>query len=131
MRFIMQNDFTTVNTSSNAIGVPRLRDDRANWADYESKARTAMGAKGLIRHRDGTARKPVAYPKENGIPMKATGVKATDDDLEEKEQRFDEYEQKEYSAQHILLTMVSPRLATAIKSLSASEMWKAIWTDAI
>ena len=131
MRFVVQNNLMTTNTSSNTIGVPRLRDDGANWADYESKAHTAMGARGLIRHRDGTARKPVAYPEEAGIPMKAPGIKATDKDLEEKERRFDEYEQKEYSAQHILLTTVSPRLTTAIKSLSASEMWKAIRTDAI
>src|ERR1700730_9026090 len=107
MRFVAQNDLTTANTSSNAIGVPQLRDDGANWADYESKARTAMGARGLIRHRDGTARKPVTYFEENGIPMKTPGVQATDEDLEEKEWRFNEYEQKEYCAQHVLLTMVS------------------------
>src|ERR1700726_4354824 len=107
MRFIVQNDFMTINTSSNAIGVPRLRDDGANWADYESKARTAMGAKGLIRHCDGSAQKPVTYPEVNGIPMKTPGVKATDEDLEEKERKLDEYEQKQYGVQHILLTTVS------------------------
>ena len=130
MRFAAQNDLTPSNTFSNALSVPRLRDDGANWADYESKARTAMGVKGLIRHCDGSARKPVAYPEVNGIPMKTPGVKATDEDLEEKERKLDEYEQKQYGGQHILLTTVSPRLATIVKSMSPTEMWTTICTDA-
>ena len=85
MRPDVQNDMPTSNSSNSAIAVPRLCDDGVNWADYESKARTAMGARGLIRHRDGTAQKPVAYPEEARIPMKAPGIKATDEDLEEKE----------------------------------------------
>ena len=58
--------------------------------------------------------------------MKTLGVKATDEDLEEKEHKFDEYKQKEYSVQHILLTTVSPCLAMIIKSMSAVNMWTAI-----
>src|SRR3984893_5067785 len=98
--------------------------------DYQSKARTAMGTRGLIRHVDGTARKPIAYPEVNGVLMKKLGVEATDDELEEKEKRLDEYEQKEYGAQHVMLTTVSPRLATLIKSKPANEMWTAIHNDA-
>src|ERR1700719_1235631 len=128
MRPVTQNDMP--NSSNNAIAVPRLRDDGANWPDYQSKARTAMGARGLIRHVDGTARKPIAYPEVNGVPMKKPGVEATDDELEEKEKKLDEYEQKEYGAQHVMLTTVSPRLATLIKSKTASEMWSAICNDA-
>ena len=66
----------TANTSSNTMAVPQLRDDGANWADYESKAQTAMGARGLIRHCDGTVQKPVTYPEVDGILMKTPGVKA-------------------------------------------------------
>src|ERR1700726_4200525 len=128
MRPVTQNDMP--NSSNNAIAVPRLRDDRANWPDYQSKARTAMGARGLIRHVDGTARKPVAYPEVNRGPMKKPGVEATDDDLEEKEKRLDEYEQKEYGAQHVMLTTISPCLAMLIKSMSTSEMWTVICNDA-
>jgi hypothetical protein len=45
----------TFGTSSNTYTLPRLRDDGSNWVDYETKARMAMGAKGLIRHVDDTA----------------------------------------------------------------------------
>ena len=130
MRSNAQNDMPTPNSSNSAIAVPRLRDDGANWPDYQSKARTAMGARGLIRHVNGTARKPVPYPEINSVPMKKPGVEATDDELEEKEKKLDEYEQKEYGAQHVMLTTVSPRLATLIKSKTASEMWSAICNDA-
>src|SRR3984893_940559 len=131
MRSVTQNDMPGSNSSNNAIAVPQLRNDGVNWPDYQSKARTAMGARGLIRHVDGTARKPVAYPEVNVVPMKEPGVEATDDDLEENEKRLDEYEQKEYGGQHVMLTTVSPRLATLIKSMSASDMWVAIRNDAM
>ena len=69
----MQTNMPTSNSSNSAIAVPRLRDDGANWPDYQSKARTAMGARGLIQHVDGTVGKPVPYPEQNGILMKKTG----------------------------------------------------------
>src|ERR1700731_3754385 len=62
--------------------------------------------------------------------MKKAGIEVTDDEIEEKEKKLDEYEQKEYGAQHIMLTTVSPRLATLIKSKTASEMWSVICNDA-
>jgi hypothetical protein len=102
MRPGTQNDMSNPNSSNSSITVPRLRDDGANWPDYQSKARTAMGARGLIRHVDGTARKPLPYPEVNGVPMKKPGLEASDEDLEEKEKRLDEYEQKEYGAQHVM-----------------------------
>ena len=46
--------------------------------------------------------------------MKKVGLEATDDDLEEKEKRLDEYEQKEYGVQHVMLTTISPCLTTLI-----------------
>ena len=88
MRSNAQNDMPTSNSSNSAIAVPHLCDDGANWPDYQLKARTAMGARGLIRHVDGTARKPDPYPEVNGVPMKKAGVEATDDELEEKEKKI-------------------------------------------
>src|SRR3984893_12644308 len=130
MRPGAQNDMSNPNSSNSSIAVPRLRDDGANWPDYQSKARTAMGARGLIRHVDGTARKPLPYPEVNGVPMKKPGLEASDEDLEVIEKRVDEYEQKEHGSQHVMLTTVSPRLATLLKSMSTGEMWMAIRNDA-
>src|ERR1700731_253216 len=106
MRSGTQNDMPNPNSSNSAIVVPQLCDDRANWPDYQSKARTAMGARGLIRHVNGTVRKPVPYPEVNRVLMKKPGLEATDNDLDEKEKRLDKFEQKEYGAQHVMLTMI-------------------------
>jgi hypothetical protein len=87
--------------------VPRLRDDGSNWVDYEHKARTAMGAKGLLRHVDGTTRKPIPYVTVGGLPVKADGNPTNDDEIDAKERWLDEFEQKEYAACHIILMTVS------------------------
>ena len=61
--------------------------------------------------------------------MKALGVQASDDELEEQENKSDKYERKEYAAQHILLMTVSPCLATIVKRMSVADTWTAIHND--
>jgi hypothetical protein len=46
--------------TSNLV-IPKLCDDRANWADYEPHARRAMGSKGLVVHLEGHALLPVPF----------------------------------------------------------------------
>src|ERR1700738_4272525 len=117
--------------SNSVITIPRLRDDGANWIDYESKARTAMGGKGLIRHMDGTARKPNPYPLLKSGEPTADGINpATDEQIDAKEKRLDEFEQKEYMARNVLLTTTSPRLCAKIRDKTAAEMWALIKSDA-
>ena len=52
---------------------------------------------------------------ENGVPVTSPGVTATDDEIEAKEKKVDEFEQKDCMAQHILQTTVSPRVAALIR----------------
>jgi hypothetical protein len=59
-------DKSTAN-SSNVLSVPRLKDDGSNWVDYEAKARTALGLKGLIRNIQGTAWTLIPFALEAGI----------------------------------------------------------------
>jgi hypothetical protein len=119
------------NPTSQTLSVPKLSDDGSNWVDYATKARTAMGSKGLIRHIEGTARKPTPYAEVNGALMVDATTPATDDQIDAKERRLDEYEQKEYLARHIIITSISPRLLTSVKELKTSAlMWDAIKTDA-
>jgi hypothetical protein len=118
------------NTSGNSFSVPRLRDDGSNWVDYESKARTALGSKGLIRHIEGSAIKPVPLAIETGVPVSKPGVPATESEIEARERKIDEYDQREYMAQHVIQSTVSPRLAALIRSKSAFVMWTTIKADA-
>jgi len=70
------------NPTSQTLSIPKLSDDGSNWVDYKTKARTAMGSKGLIRHIDGTSRKPTPFAELNNILMfdattPATGLSHT------------------------------------------------------
>jgi hypothetical protein len=117
-------------SNSSIISIPKLRDNGSNWVDYESKVRSALGAKGVIRHIDGTAVEPQPYAKESGHFVSKPGTKATDEEIEAREKRIDEYTQREHTAKHILLTSVSPRVASIIRSKSSNAMWNEIKKDA-
>src|ERR1700731_3515913 len=96
------------------------------------KAKTAMGAKGLIRHIEGTVRRPLPFDVENGQPVTEPGKPATRLEIQELECTMDEYEQKEYAARHIMLTTVLPRLSTMLQAnTSAAQMWQQIVSDAM
>jgi len=119
------------NPTSQTLSIPKLADDGSNWVDYEIKARTAMGSKGLSRHLAGTVIKPKPFEIDNGVIMFEKNKPATDEQIDAKEKRLDEYEQKEYLARHIILTTVSPRLVASIKSKdTAAEMWNAVKANA-
>src|ERR1700731_2440012 len=130
MRPVTHPESMSASPMNNSISIPHLHDDRANWPDYELKVRMAIGSQGLIRHIDGKARKPIPYLLTDRIPMKTPGIRASDDELEEKENKMDEYERKEYAAQHILLTTVSPRLAIIVKRMSVADTWTTIHNNA-
>ena len=42
--------FSTNNSNTMTLAVPKLRDDRSNWANYEPCIQRALGSKGLWRH---------------------------------------------------------------------------------
>ena len=116
---------TLSNKNDSSFQVPKLRDDGSNWTDYESRIWKAMGAKGLLKFVEGTARKPVMYVLVSGIYVGSDGkTPVTEDQLEAREDKVDEYERRSYLAQHVILSSVSPRMGSLIKNMkSAKEMW--------
>jgi len=110
--------------------IPKLRDDGSNWVDYESRTKIVLGSKGLIKHVEGTARRPTPFTLEAGVPVTAPGTPATDEMIEAKERKVDKYEQKEFTARHIILTSVPPRLSSMIKAKNAKDMWDKVKKDA-
>ena len=126
---------TTMNTSnsdSTILAIPKLCDNRSNWADYQPRLQNVMGLKGLWRHVEGTATVPVPFAVNNGIPILNDGkMLATEDQIESKETKILEFEKREYLAQHIFMSMTSTQLGTKIKALpTAEDMWKVIKDDA-
>ena len=77
--------------AKNSIAIPKLNDDGSNWQDYSHRLKYALGSRGVIRHIDGTARIPQPYAVEGNIPVVSPGKPATDDQIEAREQKIDEY----------------------------------------
>ena len=122
-------DMSSANSGS-VLSVPHLKDNGSNWVDYEVKAKMALGLKGLHRHIEGTTMAPIPFALENDIPMSRPGIPATKDKIEMKEKKINDYEQKEYLAQHIVQSTVSPHVAALIHSKTASKMWRIVKADA-
>src|SRR5271154_4711869 len=120
----------TTGTSS-SVSVPKLQDDGSNWVDYKDKVRTALGAKGLLRHVNGTAIQPKPFKVDpvKGV-VKHDGKEATEADVEAQEEKLDEFERKEYLAQHILKSTISARLSALAQSKNALEIWKLVEENA-
>jgi hypothetical protein len=81
-----------VSTSNHSLTILKLHNDGSNWMDYESKAQAAMGLKGLIRHVDSIMRQPTPYIVLNGTLMSGPSTVVTEDQIDAKEKKLDEYE---------------------------------------
>ena len=120
------------NSDVTSLSVPKLRDDRSNWSDYQLRVERALGAKGLWRHVLGTAIAPKPYALVSGVPVLADGTKpATEEQIESKESKIVDFDKKEYLAQHVILSTTSTCLGVKIKGMKlVKEMWDVVTTDA-
>ena len=110
--------FSTNNSDTTTLAVPKLRDDRSNWADYEPRIQRALGSKGLWRHVEGTAIAPKPYVLVAGVPILVDGTaQATEDQIEAREMKIIDYDKHKYLTQHIILSMTSTHLGNKIKTL--------------
>ena len=125
--------FSTNNSDTTTLAVPKLRNDGSNWADYEPHIQRALGSKGLWRHIEGTAIAPKPYALVAGVPILADGTtQATEDQIEARETKIINYDKREYLAQHVILSTTSTRLGYKIKNLKTSyDMWDAVKADAM
>jgi hypothetical protein len=120
------------NSDSTNLAIPKLRDDGSNWADYEPRIQKAMGAKGLWRHVEGKALEPKHYAMDaSGDYVLADGkTPASEEQVESREAKIEDFEKKHYLAQHIILSTTSTRLSSKIKNMkTAHEMWEAVKAD--
>ena len=124
--------FTTNNSDTTTLVVPKLRDDGSNWANYEPRIQRALGSKGLWRHVEGTAIAPKPYALVAGVPVLADGTtQATEDQIEARETKIIDYDKREYLTQHVILSMTSTCLSNKIKNLKTlHDMWDAVKADA-
>jgi hypothetical protein len=119
------------NSDSTNLAVPKLCDDRSNWADYQPRVQKAMGSKGLWRHVEGTVIAPKLYTVINGESVLADRkTPAMEDQIKARENRINDFDKHEYLAQHIILSTTSTQLGVKIKDMkSAEDMWEVVKTD--
>jgi len=118
-------------SNSTSLVIPKLCDDGTNWANYEPRAKRAMDLKGLVAYLEGRIQEPAPFVLVNNIPMTATNVPATEERIEAKEKKLLEYEQKQYLAQHLILSSTSLCLSQKILNLTtAKQTWDAVKHDA-
>ena len=92
---------TLMNSNSDTItlAMPKLCNNRSNWADYLPRLQNMMGVKGLWRHVKGTATVSVPFAITNGIPMLSDGkTPAMEDQIDAKESKIIDFEKREYLA---------------------------------
>src|SRR5271168_5666090 len=115
----MSNLNINSNSESTTLSVPKLRDDRSNWADYQLRVERALGSKGLWRHALGTMLAPRPYGVLADVYVLADGkTPASEEQIEQRETKIQEYERHEYLAQHVILSTTSTRLGSKIKNLT-------------
>ena len=61
--------FSTNNSDTMTLVVPKLCNDGSNWANYEPRIQRALGLKGLWRHVEGTAIVPKPYVLVARVPF--------------------------------------------------------------
>ena len=115
------------------IAVPKLCDDRSNWANYEPHIQRALGSKGLWRHFKGTAIVPKLYVLVARVPILMDGMtQAMEDQIEAREMKIINYNKHEYLTQHVILSTTSTHLGNKIKNLKAlHDMWDVVKADAM
>ncbi|KAJ8580437.1 hypothetical protein M405DRAFT_711323, partial [Rhizopogon salebrosus TDB-379] len=109
-------DTTLPGTNSSLFNVPRLAEDGSNWITYKERALTAIGARGLMRYADSRAKKPKPFELDSkGNPIKADKSAATEDEVEELENKIDEFFMKDSLVKQQLFSTISDRLLLRVQ----------------
>ncbi|KAJ7193505.1 hypothetical protein GGX14DRAFT_588402, partial [Mycena pura] len=102
--------------------LPKLKDDGSNWGTYKDRLLNAIVAKGLRRHAHGTAKAPPDLISRDGeFFFQGRIAPLSDTELEEHEDKLDEYLQKQAQVRQIIYETVSEATFMRIKSQPNAE----------
>ena len=111
--------------------IPKLAEDGENWVTYKERMLTTIGARGLMRYIDGRRVIPAAFAidAKSKLPVKADGSATTEAEIEELEDKIDEYYQRDaYVKQYIFSTIMDRLLLHVQKLGSSANIWAEICT---
>ncbi|TFY76907.1 hypothetical protein EWM64_g7104 [Hericium alpestre] len=139
------------NNLFNFYSVPKLQNDGTNWIMYKTWLRTVIGAKGLMRHLDGTAQQPsllanlsatvqpktdplsiLIAPEASGSASKGKGknIKPSEAELDAFKkalEKLEEWEQKQYLVKQQIFLTITDSLLLHVQALDhAHEVWNTV-----
>ncbi|OAX31144.1 hypothetical protein K503DRAFT_704152, partial [Rhizopogon vinicolor AM-OR11-026] len=119
-------DTTLPGTNSVLFNIPKLAEDGLNWITYKERMLTTIGARGLMRYTDGRKVKPVPFVFDSSTNKykKPDGSEPTESEVEDLDDKIDEYHQKDSLVKQQIFSTISDQLLLCVQSLgSASKIW--------
>src|SRR5882762_1428718 len=116
-------------SSSALFNIPKLADDGTNWITYKERLLTTISARGLMRYVEGRAVKlePFKLDPKGKKLLKEDTTEATEAEWEAREDKIDEWYQKDSLAKQHIFSTIMNRLLLRIKKLGdASKIWAEI-----
>ncbi|OAX31360.1 hypothetical protein K503DRAFT_703816 [Rhizopogon vinicolor AM-OR11-026] len=113
-------------TNSALFNIPKLTDDGLNWITYKERMLTVIGARGLMRYTDGHKVKPIPFVFDTLTKKlkKPDGSEPTESEVEDLDDKIDEYHQKDSLIKQQIFSTISDQLLLHVQRLgSASKIW--------
>jgi len=109
-------DFMSSSSSVKISLLLKLQANGENWVTYKERLRNHLTSKGLLRHVNGTAKKPVEVEVINDkTHQKGKTAPMTDDELEEYYTSFADFEQKEAQVRDIIYETIPKSVFLQVK----------------
>jgi hypothetical protein len=109
-------DLMSSDSSIKILSLPKLQANGENWVMYKERLRNHLTSKGLIRHVNGTAKKPAEVEVINDkVHKKGNPVPMDDDELETYYDSFADYEQKEVQVRDVIYETIPKTIFLQVK----------------
>jgi len=112
------SSFTISSNGKNSLSWPILNEGGTNWVLYKQRMYTSLlGQPGFRKHLTGRAKPPPAIDVSKAKP----------DEIDDYEDKMDEYLQKEGAIQSIILASIPANLQARLAgTLTAKELWETL-----
>ncbi len=109
-------EFMSSGSSIKILSLPKLQTNGENWVTYKERLRNHLTSKGLVRHINGTAKKPVEVEIINDkTHKKGSPTPMTNDELETYYDLFTDYEQKEAQVRNVIYETIPKSVFLQVK----------------
>ncbi|TFY74272.1 hypothetical protein EWM64_g9740, partial [Hericium alpestre] len=118
----------SLNNSFNLYTVPKLAANGSNWVTYKTRIVTVIGAKGLMRHLRGTAKK--SKEPLSSLDKDKKDVDPTTEQLDDYEEKWDKWLQQEYTVKQQIFSTITESLLLHVQDLDrAHKVWSTVCNE--